>query len=205
LSDAEIKILTDNIIKLGFDVEQNTLSFPDSVNQSTLVYSPLSNDHDKLDRLMTILSEINWPISNTELMVSGTHWFSKDSVGIFLLPEGINKSEKVIAQDLVNEYTSSDCDKSVNITLYDDRTYQIIFSAPLNNASENTEYLTGTWAMRSYPYIDLTSLDGYRWSFFEIEQKTTTDKISEIEKIILTPLDRYRSIEGCRFTHGLRA
>ena len=202
LSDAEIKRVSEEVEKLGFDVVTNTLSFPETINQSTLVYSPFINDDKNLDSLVNLLSQLDWPISNSELLVNGNHWFKKDSVGLFLLPEGIKQNDTIPTQDLVNEYEARGCDIPVKIKLYRDNTYQLIFAT---KSSDRIDHLEGTWKLRSYPYLELTSFNERWWFYFEIEQKTEVDKVSEIEIIELKPIDKYDFIPNCSFAYGQRS
>ncbi|TPH14604.1 hypothetical protein [Litorilituus lipolyticus] len=202
LSDSEIKKVSEEIEELGFDVVTNTLSFPEKINQSTLVYSPFLNDGKNLDSLVNLLSKLDWPISNIELLVNGNHWFKNDSIGLFLLHEGIKRNDTTPAQDLVNEYEVRGCDIPVKMKLYRDNTYQLFFA---NKPSDRTDYLEGIWKLRSYPYLELTSFNERWWFYFEIEQKTEIDKVSEIEIIELKPLDKYSFIPNCSFIYGQRS
>ena len=94
LSDDDTQKITKSIEDAGFDVVTNTLSSPDSMEQSTLIYSPILNYDQSVDGLTAVLAQLGWPIANTELLVNGNHWFQNNSVGVFLLPEGVNKTIK---------------------------------------------------------------------------------------------------------------
>jgi hypothetical protein len=201
LSDAEINKISKEIEKLGFDVVTNNLSFPETINQSTLVYSPFLDDEKQLDSLINLLSQLDWTISNTEFLVNGNHWFKNDSVGLFLLPEGIKQNDKIPTQDLANEYEAKGCDIFVKIKLQNDNTYQLLFT---KKSSDRVDHLKGTWKLRSYPYLELTSFNERWWFYFEIKQLTEIDKVSEIEIIELKPIDKYSFIPNCRFVYGQR-
>lgn len=201
LSDTEIYTVSEEIEKLGFNVVTNSLSFPEEINQSTLVYSPFLNNDKNLDSLTKLLSKLGWPISNANLLVHGNHWFKEDSIGLFLLLEGINRNDTIPTQDLVNEYEARGCDISVKIKLYGDNTYQLIFA---KKTSDRIDHLEGTWKLRSYPYLELTSFNERWWFYFEIEQKAEVDKVSEIEIIELKPVDKYVFIPNCSFAYGQR-
>ncbi|KGJ89447.1 hypothetical protein [Thalassotalea sp. ND16A] len=201
LSETEIKTISENIEKLGFDVVTNTSPFPDTVTQSTLIYSPFLTDDNGVDDLLNSLSQIGWPIENTEFLVNGNHWFKKNSVGLYLLPEGMKQNDKIPVQDLINEYESRDCDTSVKIQLNRDQTYQFVFQS---KSSERNDHLKGIWKLRSYPYIELTSFNQRWWFYFEIEKKIETDNVSSIEIIELKPLDSYKFFPNCSFAYGQR-
>ncbi|MEW6997443.1 hypothetical protein AADZ86_07050 [Colwelliaceae bacterium BS250] len=201
LSDIEIEKISSKLDESNFKVVTNTLSFPETIHQSTLLYSPFIKGEKTLDTLINSLSEIGWTIPSVEALVSGNHWYSKNSVGLFLLPEGVKQKDKIANQDLANDYESRNCDTLVNIRLNNNNTYQLTFT---NKTNERTDHLKGTWKIRSYPYVELTSFNERWWFYFEIEQKIETDKVSDIEIIELKPVESYSFFPNCSFVNGIR-
>jgi hypothetical protein len=139
LSDSEIKKVSENIENLGFDVEINTLPFPDEIHESTLVYPLMFNYDEVLSGLTSSLAQLGWPISNKELLVNGNHWF-QNSAGLFIIPEGVKQNDRIPPQDLANEYESRNFDKPLKIKLNSDNTYQFVFTKIPDNRSD---YLKG--------------------------------------------------------------
>jgi len=201
LSEIEIKEISSKLEESNFKVVPNTLSFPENIYQSTMIYSPFIKGDKTLDTLIQSLNEVGWPIPSVEALVSGNHWYSKDSVGLFLLPEGVKQKDKIANQELANDYESRHCDTKVSIRLNKNNTYQLSFT---NKISERTDHLKGAWKIRSYPYIELTSLNERWWFYFEIEQKTELDEISKIEIIELKPVESYSFFPNCSFVSGVR-
>ncbi len=201
LSDAEIEKISSKLNKSNFKVVPNTLAFPEKINRSTLLYSPFISGEGTLDILINSLSDIGWAIPNVEALVAGNHWYSKDSVGLFLLPEGVKQRDKIANQDLANDYESRNCSTSVNIRLNKNNTYQLSFT---NKTHERTDHLKGSWKIRSYPYIELTSFNERWWFYFEIEQKVESDKVSKIKTIELKPVENYSFFPNCSFVNGVR-
>jgi hypothetical protein len=201
LSDTEIEEISLKLGEAEFKVVTNTHSFPEEIKQSTLLYSPFIKGEKTLDVLIDSLSDMGWPISNVEALVSGNHWYSQDSVGLFLLPEGVKQKDKIANQDLVNDYEGRNCDTLVNLRLNKDNTYQLSFT---NRNKERTDHLKGSWKIRSYPYVELTSFNERWWFYFEIEQKVESDKISKVNIIELKPLDLYPFFPKCSFENGVR-
>ncbi|MGB0937135.1 MAG: hypothetical protein ACPGTQ_06735 [Colwellia sp.] len=78
-----------------------------------LLYSPFIQGDEPLERLTHSLSELGWTVPNVQALMAGNHWYSKDSVGLFLLPEGVKQGAKIAHQDLANDYESRNCDTSV--------------------------------------------------------------------------------------------
>lgn len=201
LSDTEIEKISSELDKVNFKVINNTLAFPEKINQSTLLYSPFIKGEKTLELLIKSLSDIGWVIPNVEALVSGNHWYSKDSVGLFLLPEGVKQNDKIANQDLVNNYESRNCNTNVNIRLNKNNTYQLSFT---NKVGKRTDHLKGIWRVRSYPYIELASYNERWWFYFEIEQKVETDKVSKIQIVELKPVESYSFFPNCTFANGVR-
>ena len=201
LSDTEIEKIISKLEESNFKVVTNTLAFPETINQSTLLYSPFIKGDKTLDLLINSLTNIDWTIPNVEALVSGNHWYSKNSVGLFLLPDGVKQKDRIAIQDLANNYESRNCDTLVNLHLNRNNTYRLSFT---NKINERTDHLQGSWKIRSYPYIELTSTNERWWFYFEIEQKVESDKVSKINIIELKPVDRYSFFPNCSFVNGIR-
>ncbi len=200
LSESEIEKISTKLEDSNFEIIPNKLSFPDTVNDSTLLYSPFIQGEGRVESILNSLSELGWVVPNVHFLVSGNHWYQKDSVGLLLLPEGVKPKDKMAPQDIANIYESKNCNTSVKIHLNADKTYQLVFA----KKNKQTDHLIGTWKMRSYPYIELTSNNEMWWFYFKIEQKTETDKISKIEIVELHPEDKYNFFPKCSFVYGIR-
>ena len=201
LPEAEIDKISSKLEASNFKVVTNTLAFPTTIDQSTLLYSPFIKDDKTLDLLINSLSNMGWAIPNVETLVSGNHWYSKNSVGLFLIRDGVKHNDKVAIQDLANNYESRNCDTLVILNLNKNNTYRFSFT---NNIHERKDHLKGIWKIRSYPNIELISSNERWWFYFEIEQKIETDKVSKINIIELKPVDRYSFFPNCSFANGIR-
>ncbi len=109
LSEAETNEVTKNLQRLGFDVIPNTLMFPKTVEQSTLLYSPFVEGEDTVDNLIASMQESGWFIANIQAISAGNHYYTNNSLGLLLLPEGAKRDEQVHRQDMLNDYLSKDC------------------------------------------------------------------------------------------------
>lgn len=201
LTDHEIKEISNELENADFDVIPNKLSFPDTIHESTLLYSPFIQGEERLESITHSLTKLGWVIPSVQSLVSGNHWYKKNSVGLFLLPEGVKQNDKMARQDLANVYESRNCSTSVKIYLNTDQTYQLVFA---QKTEDQTDHLSGTWKMRSYPYLELTSNNEMWWFYFKIEQKIEIDKVSKIEIVELHPEDKYKFFPNCSFVYGIR-
>jgi hypothetical protein len=205
LSDNEIEVVTKKLQGLGFGVITNSLVFPENIEQSTLVYSPFVEGEETINILVASLQENGWPIANVEAIFTGNHYYTKNSLGLLLLPEGVKRNDQVHRQDIVNEYQSKDCNASIKLTLNSDASYQFLYLNEQASAQKNQqEQLRGRWQITSYPYIELVSSKKSRRFYYEIQTAITTDQVGKISFIELKPIDDHYSLPQCSFHYGLR-
>jgi len=201
LSDQETITISTAIEQQGFDVIPNTLAFPDEIQQSTLLYSPFIEKEDGVNVLLSSLESLGWEIPTVQALFTGNHFYTKDSAGLFLLPEGAGTNDKIAAPGLVNEYQSEECDASIALRLNKDESYQFVYK---NGKAKPRAKLTGKWKIISYPYIGLSSVDENWWFYLEIQQTVEVDQISRIKIVTLTPLDKHYAFPSCSFVFGQR-
>lgn len=201
MSAEETKIIIKKLKGNGFEVIANTLIFPDEIQQSTLLHSPFVQTENGVDILISALNDIGWIIPIVQPLFMSNHFYTKDSIGLFLLPDGLGQSDKVAEQDLVNVYQSNQCTPTITLHLKTDASYQIIHA---KKNSKQAVVLKGKWKITSYPYLELTS-ESEDWSFyFEIQQKIETDVVGEIKLVVLKPVDTHYAFPSCSFVYGLR-
>ena len=204
LSVVDTEAVTKNLEEVGFDVIANTLVFPDGIEQSTLLYSPFVEGENTLNILIDTLANIGWLVPNVQPIFAGNHYYTKNSVGLLLLPDGGRQSDKVTRQDLVNEYESENCQASMTLRLNSDASYQFLYLNKASAQSRKSEQLTGSWQITSYPYIELTSLNKMWRFYYEIQKDIETDVVGKIEIIELKPVDDHYTLPKCSFLYGLR-
>jgi len=210
LSADETEVVTRNLEQLGFDVIANTLVFPDDVEQSTLLYSPFVEGEDSINILIDSLDKSGWLVANVKHIFAGNHYYTKNSVGLLLLPDGLVKNDQVTVQDLANEYESKKCESSIKLRLNSDATYQFLYSNNNDNDNDNdnddeNEQLKGNWQVTSYPYIELTSSNKVWRFYYEIHKSIDSDVVGKVELIELKPIDEHYKLPRCGFIYGIRA
>ncbi len=205
LSEAETNEVTKNLQRLGFDVIPNTLMFPKTVEQSTLLYSPFVEGEDTVDNLIASMQESGWFIANIQAISAGNHYYTNNSLGLLLLPEGAKRDEQVHRQDMFNDYLSKDCNVELRLTLNSDASYQFSYlNEQASRLSNEQEQWQGHWQITSYPYIELVSSKKYRRFYYEIQTTRATDLVGKINLIELKPIDDHYSLPQCSFYYGLR-
>ncbi|WP_085297712.1 hypothetical protein [Cognaticolwellia mytili] len=201
LSDDDVLLITQKLEEMDYEVENNTLAFPDEIQNSTILYSPFIEGKGSLDHFISVIAKLGWSDADVQPLFKGNHWYSKNSIGLFLIPEGVEQSDKVLSQDLVNQYTSDKCDHSAKLRLNRDNTYQISYK---NDPNNKTEHKMGKWELTGYPYIQLTSSNG-DWTFYlEIHNNIITDLIGRVELLELKPLSSHHVYPSCNFVYGVR-
>jgi len=201
LSPQEVKTITVNLEEKGFDVINNTLVFPDGIEQSTLLYSPFVEGEDTVNILIESLEQKGWLISSVQPIVAGNHYYTKNSLGLLLLPAGISPSAKMTEADLANDYQSKACQSSMTLSLNSDASYQFSFTDKLTHQNEQSQ---GSWQITSYPYIELISSGKNRRFYYQIEKSIVTDVVGKAEIIELKPIDDHYTLPKCTFHYGLR-
>lgn len=201
LSEIEKETLVGAIQEAGLHVETNTHEFPSSIAQSTVLYSPLVKDKFAVDTLIQLLHELNWNVPGIQPFVASNHWFKKNSLGLYLLPEGLN-SEKIRATaDLSQHYNSSGCENLKSLTLNQNGEYLFSFT---DADDRQQKFLTGRWRITQFPYIELVTEDRMWWFYFEVKHSREVDQVSEYDLTRLVPANNYFGNSSCHLEYGSR-
>lgn len=202
LSPAQTEQLRSSLQKQGFAVTVNDLAFPAQVQQNTLITGLLMDRPDEADQLRTILGQQGWPLQRVESMVHGNHWYSGNTVGLFLLPPGVTTQQTQHPKDLSYLYQGVSCASPASLELQANQRFLIHTNATDNL---NAAMLQGQWRIRQYPYLELQADADPNWFYYlEISQTQSMDQISGVNEIRLTPLQSYPAFAGCFFEYGVR-
>ncbi|MFQ3237401.1 MAG: hypothetical protein ACI9C4_002985 [Paraglaciecola sp.] len=145
------------------------------------------------------MNSISINVNSIAPLVSGNHWYTKDSIALFLITSEANANGQIMKPDLAQTYTSRDCDKSIALNLDDDGNYQLAREL----WSDEQQLLCK--GKGQYPYVELRpekGKSGYR--YYEIFQAVEVDKVSEIQMLKLVPLQSHQLVGDCKFAFGLR-
>ena len=201
LSESQTSSIVAQLEYAGFTVATNTFEIPSQVQHSALIYSPLIRDNKAIQKIEDVLAQLHWSISTVQPLVAGNQWFTRNSLGLFLIPDGIDPHNNTAQQDLANEYQSQHCQISAKIRLHPDNSYQLLLAEQPNQLPQA---LTGFWKITRYPYVELSSDNKKRLYYFEVHTTTEVDQISEIQIVELQPMDNYTLFGDCTFIFGLR-
>lgn len=202
LSDTEQKKLVLAIRNADLTVKTNSYDFPTSIHQTTVLYSPLIKDKQAVDKLTRVLNQLGWEVPGIQPFVANNQWFTKNSLGLFLLPEGIEQGRLKASRDISRRYTALNCGNLLSLKLKTNGEYQFVFDS---NENGEHRYAKGLWKVTQFPFIELVTKDNVWWFYFEVLQYREVDQIGEIEVTRLVPVNNYFGAQNCRIEFGLRA
>ncbi|KZN32927.1 hypothetical protein [Pseudoalteromonas luteoviolacea] len=201
LPDNELSKLQSALNEQGFEVETNSLDFPTSISQNTILHSLMLRDSSALESVKSIAMEHGFKIADIQGLKEGNHWYTKDAIAIYPFPKN-SENAPLLKQDLAQQFSTAECDLSFQLKLSRNGAYEILGS-PVSE--DNKRLLTGTWHYVQYPYLELRPYKGISWSrYFEIHQLIKQDKVSQIEVIQLRPVEKHHITQNCFYEYGVR-
>lgn len=200
LSENESQKIAKEFEKNNFTVIENTLSIPEGITESTIIYSPLLQKREDLGITIDLLSNLGRSELKLESLVKGNHWYGKNSLGLVLLPKGVIDSDWQLNKELSHKYAGTDCDDRVELELQYNNLYKITYSH--NNQIKE---IKGSWRVSSYPYLELSTENGSLPMYFEAIKKTEYDLIGKVNIIEIKPIQSYQIFSNCKFIYGLRS
>lgn len=200
LSEEETQKVTKELESKRFTVIKNTLSIPDSVNESSVIYSPFLINIDHLSSALDSLSKLGWTGIRLENFVKGNHWYGKNNFGLILIPKGLIKSELKLNDELSQRYIGTDCDATVEIELHNNNIFTVKYEDEGKSITKN-----GSWKISTYPYLELSSEDGFLPMYFQTVKRIENDILGKINVVEIKPVQSYQMFSNCKFIHGVRS
>ena len=202
LSEEQTQNISQQLTESGFDVVVNKLQFPTSITRPTILYSPMVKNAQQIYLVVDVLAQENVPAPAISPLVSGNHWYKKDSIALFLFPEGESSLDAILVQDLMQTFNTRNCD--LDLTLAFNKNGSYVLSGKNWDVEQKT-FSTGEWLYRQYPYIELRpDLSKEQIRYFEIKQYNEADKVSDIQIIELMPVQSHQLSGDCSFVFGTR-
>ncbi|GAA5144104.1 hypothetical protein [Thalassotalea piscium] len=199
LSENESQDIIKELESNNFTVIENTLSIPDGIRESTIIYSPFLKNREDLSNALDSLSKVGWSEIRLESLVKGNHWYGKNSLGLILLPNGLINSDWEMNKGLSHKYVGTDCDSQVEIDIQDNNLYKITYTD-----KNQIKVKQGSWKISSYPYLELSAENGSLPMYFEAIKRTEEDLIGKVNIVEIKPIQSYQMFSNCNFSYGLR-
>ncbi|AEE24104.1 putative lipoprotein [Glaciecola sp. 4H-3-7+YE-5] len=208
LSASEVNRISEQLKKDDFDVDVNQLTFPISIRRNSLVYSLMLPEQSELTRLTQSTAKLGYSVESEVPLFSNNHSFTRDSIGLFLIPEGLDVAALMSYEGLVGRYYSKACDVEVQLLLNLDKTYTLVRALQENsdaNTFDNKQetLLSGFWKVTQYPYVQLSGPKSHPWvASFEAQVQDEIEFGVAVENTYLKPLNDYERFHLCQFYKG---
>ncbi len=201
LTEQQVEQISQSLQAQDYVVKTNQLAFPDSVTQSSLIYSPFMQDIEAVNNLISLLNNQEWPIHHSSMLFADNHWYKENSIALMLLPEGVDPQQNNQNQDWAKEFKSEHCQTDMSISLAVSGQYKIIDA---NNKLIKNERAQGQWDISQFPYVTFNAAE-LEWPFyFEAKTYKKQDLIGEVQIYELAPMSNYSFLNNCTFMFGQR-
>ncbi|WP_137166756.1 hypothetical protein [Salinimonas lutimaris] len=201
MNEQEQQRLQQSLEQNGFDVTLNTLGFPASIEASTLLYSLLLKNSQDIDHVTKIAGRLGITVAHVRSLTEGNHWYTKDSLALFVLPENFTGVLKV---DLHHRFISDKCPQTLALTLHSNGTFDVHQTGPYHQNRDMPDSRHGTWYYRQPPYLELRAANGRDFSYYQIYKRSESDIVSAMQVIRLTPLQGIRQAPHCEMMYAER-
>ncbi len=179
--------VSDAMTSTGLNLSVNQVPFPDSVRGNAIVYTPSNNANKQVYQLINLLEELGYNINSVNLVRIENHRFSKNNIGLYLVPDDFVSNKVNIAMDIVNEYGSVLCGN--NLMLNQDNSFKIEIDIWQEDKQDYLQQIVlGNWQKNDADNIILNA-DTWRTELsfkrkFSIEKSTN----GNVQKVTLEPL-----------------
>lgn len=193
LNESSVQQVQELLESEGFDVQVISVQPPSSIHSSTLLSGSTASFGPSVDRLVNALDELGYHNINTTIVQQGNHWYRGDNVGLYLFDAEFTGKT---GRNVQGEYKAEDCESMATLTLTRDQAFIITF--------EDSEPLTGNWAVESMPYIHLFSRAPRLNFYYQVEFEKQKGFSGEVDITKLHPLGNHRQIQDCVFVKWVR-
>lgn len=204
LNDSQKKEVKDAFERAEqYQIKMNDFDLPASISDNTLLYSLLLRDPEFISLAEDLSAQAGFPISRTQGLTEGNHWYTKNSLALFLLPEKQDSNVLLFQQDLINRYEAKDCENVTSLTLASDGTF--LLGVQTESDGYMQDEVKGTWKYRQYPFVELQK-EGLTYAeyYFQIQQFSGNDVVGEVDYVELVSLNAGTLPDGCSFIVGVR-
>ncbi|NDV92619.1 hypothetical protein GTH32_15700 [Alteromonas sp. 345S023] len=122
----------------------NEFDFPASVTENTLLYFLILLEPEAIDIASNISATAGFTVQRIEGLNKGNHWYTKNSMALFLLPKNKDNRRMFFRQDLMNEYKAKDCSEATSLYFHKDGS----FTLEMATKSTGTDMIIGVWKYR---------------------------------------------------------
>lgn len=190
------KIIVTDLNTAGFEVVTNKVDFPGDNLQSTIIYSPFLKNSDSVNDVISTIKKHNYNVVQVDMLANSNHWYTKDSIGLYLLPADFKPATQSISDKIIGDYVTQNCehDASLSIKQSGDWTYQY-------SGGDDAE---GNWSILDSTYLFIERDEPWINLYFEFSFSQQADMLGSVNITKLVPLNDSRYIVKCGFIKGIR-
>ena len=179
LSGEEQDSITKLLQQNDFQVVPNSVEVPDGLHQTSLIYSPLNNNIDQVNRLIDILADSSFGMPALELTGKENHYYGRRTVGLYIVPTEHLKT-KTISSVYATEYNGRCLTVDANLRLNNDGTASLIsyFWDESSNRDLSAQS-NGQWYYQDHKIY--LSIDDNEPSQFEVTRREQRGKNGFVE------------------------
>lgn len=197
INENDAQTVKTELENAGFEVEINEHKFPREITSTSIVHSLFLSEPDSIDKTEKVLNQLGYKLGAITSLTSNNHWYTKNTVGLYIVPEGVSTLNSVTLSTLAGKYESQDCERTSSLNLSSDGTFSYY--------DNENKPLTGRWSISGYPFILLEKPSIHFSYYFEIEESEIIDKIGKVSITRLKPRSGAREINKCDMQTGLRS
>ncbi len=201
LTPKEQTKITNALKNKGYNVEINQLKFPQNINSTSILYSPMlsKQGYESLNQLISLAESLDIPVISTELMRSGNHSVSSDGFAFFVVPDSIDLEKARMALFEGQVFKAENCESHLNITIREDNEIQL--SAGSLNSNDGD--VLGFYEIRGNgEFLAFTPEPRGRIMHFEIHRGQQIEKVGLVQTTRLSPMSDYKHLKNCQFVYG---
>ncbi len=193
--EAQKKIVTD-LNAAGFEVVTNKVDFPGDNLQSTIIYSPFLKNSESVNDVISTIKKHDYNVVQVDMLANSNHWYTKDSIGLYLLPTDFKPATQSISDKIIGDYVTHDCEQDASLFIKQSGEWSYQYSGG-DDAKGNWSILDSTYLFieRDEPWINL---------YFKFSFSQQADMLGSVNITKLIPLNDSRYIVKCGFIKGIR-
>ncbi|WP_371376892.1 hypothetical protein [Thalassotalea aquiviva] len=196
LDNKAAKAIKSELKQLGFNVEENQLPYPEEITSTSIIYSPFVRDSEIIEKVEHTLNTFGYPLQSINALVSSNHWYTKNSIGLFVVPEHTQPHQGYHVRDLAKRYISTNCAIEIALELKSNGIFHYI--------EHGQTKLKGVWRTTGYPYILLEKQTPYLSYYYEVGHAQSNDLIGKVNITSLEPISNDNRIQKCPVSFGVR-
>lgn len=191
ISEQEAQQLSKEFEQAGYQVELNSLPFPQGISNTSILSSPLLKKRTDLEKAVTILEGQGLEVNSISSLVEGSHFVTKNALAVFVVSNRDVFAEPVRTGQV---FTSSNCETEFEIHI------NASYKAKVKEAKKAVNV---SWQLVANQEIfQLTNSNGTNYNY-DIYKSVSSTPVGVVDEIRLKPILANTWFGACEFYYGL--